>query len=111
MASDEDRAAVFRREHFPGVEAHTEGRGVRPHLCERLGELIATVAPAELRVGDVAAGAVGEAKIVLTGVRHSVELVLWLVAREPVALVFGEKKLLQPREPVLAGDLAGCPGP
>src|SRR5258707_10028473 len=107
MASDEDRVAVFRREHLPGVETHPEGRGMRPHLCERLGELIATVAPAELRVGDVAAGAVGEAKIVLTGVRHSVELVLWLVLREPVALVFGEIKLPQRRVPIPADDLAG----
>ena len=48
-----------------GVEAHAERRRMRPQLRDRLGELVAAVAPAELRVGDVAAVAIGEAEIVL----------------------------------------------
>lgn len=43
VAHDEERVAVFAREHVPGVKAQTERRRTRPERRHRLSELIATV--------------------------------------------------------------------
>ena len=40
---------------------------MRPELRDRLGELVAAVTPAELRVENIAAVAVWEAEIILRG--------------------------------------------
>ena len=42
---------ILRREHLAGVEPHAERGGVRAHQGDRLHELVARVAPAELRIG------------------------------------------------------------
>ena len=46
------------------------------------GRLVAAMAPTELRVGNVAAVAIGEAEIVLARMEEAVELVLWLAAQQ-----------------------------
>jgi hypothetical protein len=86
VASYEDRVVAFLREHLPGIEPHAERCGVRPELRDGLGELVATVAPAELWVRNLAAVAIGKAEIVLAGMEQAVELVLGLVLGEPVTL-------------------------
>src|SRR5204862_3924457 len=58
VAGNEDRVAVLRREHLSGVEAHAERGRMRPKLRHRLGELLAAMAPAELRIRLIAAGAI-----------------------------------------------------
>src|SRR5439155_2671878 len=68
----------------------------------------AAAAPAELLVQKIAAGAIGEAEIVLTRIGEPVQLVVRLVFGEPVALVLGEIELLQARMPIHANDLAGA---
>src|SRR5262249_59314689 len=72
VADNEDCVAIFLRERFSGVEPHAERRAVRPELCDGLGELVAAVAPTELRVGNVAASAIGEAEIVLAWMEQAV---------------------------------------
>src|SRR5215471_1333078 len=65
VARNEDSALVLLRKHLPGVEPHTERCAMRPELRDRLCELVAAVAPAELRIGNVAAVAIGKAEIIL----------------------------------------------
>jgi hypothetical protein len=83
---------------------------MRAQLRHRLGELIAAVAPAEYRVGDIAAATIRIAEIVLARVSQSVELVVRLLLGQPVALVFGEIHLLQHRVPVHPDDLPDAAG-
>ena len=83
---------------------------MRAQLRHRLGELIAAVAPAELRIGDIAAMAVGVAEIVRAWMQHPVELVVRLVLGQPVTLVLGEVEDLRHRMPIHADDLADALG-
>ena len=83
---------------------------MRPQLRDRLHKLVAAVAPAELRVRDIAAVTIGIAEIVLAGMGESVELVVGLLLGEPVALVLGEIELLQCRVPIHPDDLANPAG-
>src|SRR5262249_25920292 len=110
MARNDDLVAVGGREHGPRVEAHAQGSRVRPEQRNRLGELVARVAPSELLVRDVALVTVREAEVVLAGLGHPVEFVFGNVFRQPVALVFREVKLLERRMPVHADDLADAGG-
>src|ERR1700674_5659739 len=50
VASDDDRIVEFCRKHITGVEAHAERRRMRPEQRDRLGELLARVAPAEFLI-------------------------------------------------------------
>src|SRR4029453_10521569 len=75
VPGDEDGVLVLGREHIAGVEAHAERRGVRTEEgCRRL-ELAAAMAPAELRVAEVALVAERIAEVLLAGRRDAVELV------------------------------------
>src|ERR1700756_3359647 len=80
---------------------------MRSQLRDRLGEFIAAVAPAVDRVRDVAAVTIGVAEIVLSRIENSVQLVLRLVLRQPVALILGEIEYLRHRVEIQADDLAG----
>src|SRR5207248_7900336 len=74
MPGDQGLVLILLREHLRGVEAHPERRRMRTQPNDRRSELVAAVAPAELRVRYVAAAAVREAEIVLAGVSEPVEL-------------------------------------
>jgi len=106
VTRNEDRVVVFLREHGAGVKAHSQRCRVRSQPRDRRGELIAAVAPTELRVEDIATAAMGKAEIVLPEVSQPVEFVLGKILGQPVALVFGKIELLQHRVPVHADDLA-----
>ena len=54
---------------------------MRSQLRDRLGELVAAMPPAELRVGNIAAAAIGEAEILFAGIGKPVQLVVRLVLR------------------------------
>ena len=54
VARDEDRVAIFGREHVAGIEPHAERGCMRAQQCDRLGELVARVAPPEFLIGNVA---------------------------------------------------------
>ena len=106
MARDESLAAVLRRERVPGVELDAERSGVRPQQGDRLGELVARMAPAELRIRNVALVAIGITEVVFARLGQPVELVVRQFLRHPVAGVLGEVELLERRVPVHADDLA-----
>src|SRR5262245_44741287 len=65
MLGDEHRALVLRREHLAGVELQAQRAGVRPQQRGGRGEVLAVLAPAELRIGDVALVAEREAEVLL----------------------------------------------
>ena len=66
VAGDEDRVAVFWREHGARIEAHT-GRGrVWTQQGDRFLELIARAAPAHLAIRESALMAVREAEVLAT---------------------------------------------
>jgi len=67
VARDEDRVAIFGREHVAGIEPHAKRGCMRAQQCDRLGELVARVAPPEFLIGNLALVAVRIAEIVLAG--------------------------------------------
>src|SRR6266446_6395003 len=109
VTRDEDRVAILRREHIPGVEPHPERGRMRAQQCDRLGELVARVTPPEFLIRNVALVAIRVAEVVLAGLGEPIELVFRDVFRQPVAAVFREIELLGDRAEVHSDDLADAP--
>jgi hypothetical protein len=85
---------------LPGVEAHAERRRMRAQQRDRLGELVAAVAPAELLVRDIALMAIGEPEIVLPGMGEPVGLSCGRSSASRAGS--GEIELVQQRVPIHA---------
>src|SRR5262245_21864174 len=99
MARQEYGVLVFRREHFPCVEAHAETGRVRTGQHDRWFELLARASPAEFRIGEIALVAKRRAEM-LAYLGDSVELVLRHILRPPIAGIVGEIELLVHRIPI-----------
>src|SRR6185369_13423364 len=104
---DEHRALVLRREHLAGVELQAERAGVRPEQRGGLDVVVARLAPAEFRIGDVALVAVRVAEV-LAELLHVevVQLVVRELLAEPVAAVVGEPEVAGLRVEVEADRVA-----
>src|SRR5580765_1556900 len=110
VLGDEHRPLVFRREHLAGVELQAERAGVRPQQRGGLHIVVAGLAPAELRIGDVALMAVREAEVLLARLGDDVELVVRQFFAEPVAAVVGEPEVAGLRVEVEADGVAHARG-
>src|SRR5215510_14074885 len=108
MARQEYGVLVFRREHFPCVEAHAETGRVRAGQHDRWFELLARAPPAEFRIGEIALVAKRRAEM-LAYLGDAVELVLWHILGQPIAGIVGKIELLVHRIPVESNRMAHAP--
>src|SRR4029453_1667720 len=109
MLGDEDLVFIFRRKHRTRVKSHAHRGDGRTELLRRRGKFTAGMFLAELRIGDIAAMAVGVAEM-QPRLGRMIQFIRRRVVSLPIPAVVGEPKLLGLWMPIKTDRIANAAG-